>query len=710
MFKYLSTLFLIFFCFCADAQSSGDDSNTVVYTYKDTAANTTIDEVVHHAKFEKSGSNLLNLGLGNKNYWLRTAIPSNVKGQQDLSVFIDQSRLFFVEVFYVKNKKVIAQQHHQGFTQVSAKSKIGNINFFEIPNHIVPQNPEIYIHVVSKELFVAPIHVQKTSATLSTLIYRDLFFGLYSGALLIMILYNLFLYFSVQDRSYISYVFYILFTWLTQVTIQGFASKYFWPTNEWLNQHCVNIFSLLALLFGLFFTITFLNIERISARYFRVLQVIFVLTIINLGIAFTPYISVAFAFMQLLTFISCVSALVIAYYVYFKVRFKPAGYYLLSYTILIFGILVFIAKDYEIIPYNTLSIYALQITSVIQVALLSFALADKINFFKNENEISQQQALLISKENEKLILEQNIVLENRVIERTVELQDINSTLNLTLSNLKSAQSQLVDAEKMAALGQLTAGIAHEINNPINFVTSNIKPLELDIKDLKEVIEMYEKIDYDGDVIQQLGKIEAFKKQIDLKFVNNEIVSLLAGISEGAKRTAEIIRSLRNFSRIDESDTKPVDLNEGLDSTLVLIRSTFPHQLKIIKTYGDIPPVECLPGKINQVFMNLITNAVHAIKAKPTLEDEEFLWVSTWKEDDNVKISIKDSGSGMPEEVKQKIFEPFYTTKDVGEGTGLGLSIVFRIIENHQGSIDVLTNINQGTEFIITLPLHTTISQ
>jgi two-component system NtrC family sensor kinase len=699
LYKYLSILFLFLYC-TASGQSSKETAKTVVFTYQDTSKNTTINDVIHKAQFKKNNSNLLNLGLG-----IRTAIPSQIKEKKDLSVFIDQSRLFFVEIFYVKDKKVLFTQHHQGYTQITDRSNIGNINFFEIPNHIAIQNPDIYIHAISKELFVAPVHVQKTSTTVSSLMNRDLLFGLYTGALLIMILYNLFLYFSVQDKSYISYVFYILFIWLTQVTIQGFATKYFWPTNEWLNQNCVNIFSLLALLFGIIFTITFLNIERISAKYFRILQITFILTVINLVIAFTPYISFAFGLMQLLTIISCLLALLTAYYVFFKVGFKPAGYYLLSYTILIIGILIFVAKDYGIIPYNTLTIYSLQITSVIQVALLSFALADKINYFKQENETSQKQALIISKENERLILEQNVVLEKKVNERTIELQDINSTLNLTLNNLKSAQSQLVDAEKMAALGQLTAGIAHEINNPINFVTSNIKPLELDIKDLKEVITKYEEIDYNGDVIKQLEEIEGFKKQIDLKFVNNEIVSLLSGISDGAKRTAEIIRSLRNFSRIDESDTKPVDLNEGLDSTLVLIRSTFPHELKIVKAYGDIPPVECLPGKINQVFMNLITNAVQAIKSKPVLAEEEFLWVTTWKEDDNVKISIKDSGSGMPEEVKQKIFEPFYTTKDVGEGTGLGLSIVFRIIENHQGSIDVFTNINQGTEFIITLPLH-----
>jgi two-component system NtrC family sensor kinase len=139
--------------------------------------------------------------------------------------------------------------------------------------------------------------------------------------------------------------------------------------------------------------------------------------------------------------------------------------------------------------------------------------------------------------------------------------------------------------------------------------------------------------------------------------------------------------------------------------LILIKNNFPSYLKVEKDYGALPLVECLPGKINQVFMNLITNAVQAIKSKAQPDEEEFVRIHTWQEGEQVKISIKDSGTGMPEEVKQKIFEPFFTTKDVGEGTGLGLSIVFRIIENHHGAIDVITNLNQGTEFIITLPIN-----
>lgn len=705
MYKYL-TIFLFVLAFVGPARSQQSDEMSDVYLYQDTGEQTTIAQILASAKFTKSSSNLLNLGLGYKNYWIKTSIAEKVKDTRDFSVFIDQSRLFYVEVFYVKNGQVIFSQHNPFYNLIPNKKSIGNINYFKIPNNISTLRPDIYIHAVSKELFVGPVEVQKTSSSVSLLVNRDLIFGLYSGALLIMMLYNLFLYFSVQDRSYIFYVFYIFFTWLTQISVQGFASKYFWPENQWLHQHSVTILSLIALLFGLFFTITFLNIEKIARKFYKLLLTIFFLTCITLAVSFTAYLSIAFAFMQLLTFLSCIVALVIAYYVYFKKGFKPAGYYLLAWTTLIIGIMIFIAKDYGIVPYNKWSIYVLQIASIIEVTLLSFALADKINYFKKENELSQLQALEISKENERLIREQNVELEIKVQERTEELQATNSNLNQAIIDLKNAQSQLVDAEKMASLGQLTAGIAHEINNPINFVTSNIKPLELDINDLKEVITKYEKIDLNSDVVQQLKDIESFKKQIDLAFVNNEIVSLLSGIQEGAKRTAEIIRSLRNFSRVDETDMKPVDLNEGLESTLILIRNNLPDYLKVVRDYGNLPKVDCLPGKINQVFMNLISNGIQAIKSKPLHEEEEYLTVKTWYEDQEVKISIKDTGIGMTEETKHKIFEPFFTTKEIGEGTGLGLSIVFSIVEKHKGHIEVISKVNHGTEFIVTLPANT----
>ena len=699
-------LFSIFICLWLCASNISKAAETPLYIYKDTAKNTTIASVLENAVFQKHPTDILNLGLGYKSYWIRTTPNNELLKQNDLTLFIDQSRLLFVEVFYVKKKTVLAKQLYRNHNLVSTKSQPGNVRYFEVPKDLLHLKPDIYIHIISNELFVVPIRLQKAEITRSTLFNRDLVFGLYSGALLIMFLYNLFLYFSVRDRNYVFYVFYIFFTWLTQISVQGYTSKYLWPENTWLHQHCVTIFSVIALLFGLIFTMSFLNTAVLAKKiHHLLLKTLFGLAIISLIVSFSPYAQTSFVLMQFLTLTSCIVALWAAYYIYFKKKFKPAGYYLLAWTVLVIGIVFFILKDYEIIPFNNFTVYILQIASVIEVSLLSFALADKINFFKQENEIAQKNALEISKENERLIREQNIELERKVHQRTDELQQANNTLNQAIKDLKDAQSQLVDSEKMAGLGQLTAGIAHEINNPINFVTSNIKPLELDIKDLNDVIDMYDKIDHSSDLTEQLAAIESFKKRIDLTFIKEEINSLLNGIKEGASRTSEIIRSLKNFSRLDESDTKPVDLNEGLDSTLILVRSTFPSNLQVNKNYSELPKVECLPGKMNQVFMNLISNAVEAIKSNDNPHAEERLDITTWREQDMVKVSIKDSGSGMSEEVKNKIFEPFFTTKDVGEGTGLGLSIVYRIIESHNGSIEVFSKINEGTEFIITLPIN-----
>ncbi|NRF41261.1 7TM diverse intracellular signaling domain-containing protein [Pedobacter foliorum] len=704
MFKNLIVLALLITAFFS-VKASQISTLPTLYTLDNNNVKRSIKEVIGNKDFQQNGSNILNLGFGNKNYWVKTSIPPTLTKATNLILFIDQSRLSFVEVYYVKDNKVLLTQHLKNYNLIAPINTIGNVGYYHIPKALINADPEIYINIVSNELFVAPVIIQTQQKMSDQLIRRDLIFGLYTGALLIMFLYNLFLFFSVRDKSYVFYVFYILFTWLSQISVQGFASKYFWPDSLWLHQHSVTLFSLIALISGLSFSISFLNTQQLVPRCHKLLQALLGFSILSLFLSLTSYAHIAFALMQLLTALSCITALIIAGYVYFKQNIKPAGYYLLAWTVLTIGICMFIAKDYRIIPYNIFTIYILQIASVIEVTLLSFALADKINIFKKEKEQSQADALRILIENEKLVREQNVLLEIKVKERTEALENTNQNLNDVLVNLKEAQSQLVDAEKMAGLGQLTAGIAHEINNPINFVTSNIKPLELDINELDDVIHMYEKLDLNGNIEEQLGAIENFKKRIDINFVRSEIKSLLSGIGDGARRTAEIIRSLKNFSRLDENDTKPVDLNEGLDSTLILIRSTFPSNLKIIKDYEVLPLVECMPGKMNQVFMNLITNAIYAIKSKPEQNEEEFVTIKTWQEGNHVKISIKDSGTGMPEDVRQKIFEPFFTTKDVGEGTGLGLSIVFRIIENHHGNIDVVTKLNQGTEFIITLPVN-----
>jgi signal transduction histidine kinase len=275
----------------------------------------------------------------------------------------------------------------------------------------------------------------------------------------------------------------------------------------------------------------------------------------------------------------------------------------------------------------------------------------------------------------------------------------NRDLQKTMEKLKSTQAQLIDSEKMASLGQLTAGIAHEINNPINYISAGINPLKRDMADIESLYKKYEEASNNGFDPNKLKDAKQYSKEIESDFLFDEIKSLLDGIEEGALRTREIVIGLRNFSRMDEDAIKTANINEGINSTLMLLRNKLKNKIIIKKEYGQIPPIECYAGKLNQVFMNILNNAADAI------QDEGKIIIRTWASDDHVYISIKDNGIGMQENIRKRIFEPFYTTKEVGQGTGLGLSISFGIIEKHKGTISVKSKKNEGSEFIIQLPIN-----
>jgi two-component system, NtrC family, sensor kinase len=278
------------------------------------------------------------------------------------------------------------------------------------------------------------------------------------------------------------------------------------------------------------------------------------------------------------------------------------------------------------------------------------------------------------------------------------LAHINKTLSETVDNLKATQQQLVQAEKMASLGELTAGIAHEINNPINFVSANIQPLKDDMADILKIVDRYEKVIKEKKLENEFEEVSQFTQRAEQKLTIREIHDLLKGIEEGAMRTSEIVKGLRNFSRMDQNVFKKANLNDSLESTLTLLHSTYKNRIEIVKDYGNIPDVDCFPGQINQVFMNILSNAIQAIP------QEGSIFIRTWLDSNMVKISMKDTGTGITEEVQKKIFDPFFTTKEVGKGTGLGLSISYGIVEKHNGEIEVFSTPGKGAEFVISIPI------
>jgi signal transduction histidine kinase len=251
---------------------------------------------------------------------------------------------------------------------------------------------------------------------------------------------------------------------------------------------------------------------------------------------------------------------------------------------------------------------------------------------------------------------------------------------------------------MASVGLLTAGIAHELNNPINFVNGNVNPLKRDLNILFSLIEKYDRTIESHGLKQVSLEIDKLKDSLDFSFLIKEIMSLLEGIEEGAIRTSTIVKGLRSFSRLDEDKYQYYDIHEGIDSTLILLQNKVKDRIKVRKAYGDFEKIECFPSKLNQVFLNILNNSIEAI------EDQGEILIQTIHSGIGIKIIIKDTGTGMSQEVKDHIFEPFYTTKEVGKGTGLGLAISFGIIERHGGNIDVISEPGKGTEFIISLPL------
>ncbi|QLE39757.1 HAMP domain-containing protein [Nostoc sp. C052] len=297
-------------------------------------------------------------------------------------------------------------------------------------------------------------------------------------------------------------------------------------------------------------------------------------------------------------------------------------------------------------------------------------------------------------------------LEYRVEERTTELKN-------ALGELQRTQSQVIQSEKMSSLGQLVAGVAHEINNPVNFIHGNLAHVEEYTQDLLAFVQLYQQYNPNP-----AAEIQTVAENIDLEFLQEDLPKMLSSMKVGTERIRQIVLSLRNFSRIDEAEFKSVDIHEGIDSTLMILQHRLkakPEQpeIEVIKDYGSVPLVECYAGQLNQVFMNILVNAIDALEENNTkytyqeindhpsrIKIRTSVINSRW-----VEIAIADNGVGISQEFQQRIFDPFFTTKPVGKGTGMGMSISYQIItEKHGGKLECFSTAGQGTEFIIQIPL------
>lgn len=665
-----------------------------IYIYEDAGNKLTIQELPSQ-NFTLSTHKVPNLGISNSTFWIRLTIKNC---SQLSSYLIDLSLPTIDEVdFYADDSGMVHQ--NIGENQVFSARKFKEPDYIFELNLMPNECRTFYFKIKSKEGIQLPFKIGSDQELQNELKNKGILSGIYLGIMAVMFFYNLFLFFSTKDRSYLYYIIYVAFIFLTQTSLHGYTFQYLWPNHPGIAKYALFIFPSMSGITGVLFMSVFLQLKIYSPLLKKITYVLCLPYLVSFAfIAFGNAIA-SQILLEMNSLIISIFMLITPILIMRK-GFKPAKFFLVAWSTFLLGILIYILKDFEVLPFNNFTRYTMQLGSALETVLLSFALADRINSLKKEKELSQKRMFDTMKENEKLIKEQNILLEDKVNERTLELNKINEALTTALSNLKKTQTQLVNAEKMATVGQLTAGIAHEINNPINFVSGNIKPLKLDIQDVLELINKYEKFAAENVNVEQ-SEIEAFRKSIDIDLLKTEMNKLLTGIEEGAKRTAEIVSGLRNFSRLDESEIKEVDINEGINSTLVLLRNNTPPNTKVILELEELPLIECYPGKLNQVFMNLFSNAFYAIREKGA-ELQNSLIIKTYQKNNQIKVEVMDTGIGMNEETKKKIFEPFFSTKKIGEGTGLGMSIVNEIIIHHGAEISIESEVGKGTKITLTL--------
>jgi len=673
-----------------------------VYLYQDTSNKLSFDQIRRLTQlFKPNTLDVPNLGITTFNNWIKFKLVNNTTLDKVIleipNPIIDQADLYMVTNHGIDSIK------YSNFRPLREREYLHQFYLFDVP---IKKGDaiECYLRLKSNQQILAPLSMETEKTIVSEISESDTRAGIYLGIMLIMLFYNLFIYFTTRDSDYLYYCHYIFWVALTQATLLGYSHRFLWTDNVWMSKNMLIFCGAMSGVATILFSKAFLRTPKLVPRLNIAMNIVITSYVISILILLFGNKGNAFQLVNASAALGSILIIFVAWAVYRK-NFISAKYFLISWSIFFTSIIIFVFKDYNIVPYNLYTVHSVEIGSALEAVFLSFALAAKINILKKEKEASQAEVLSSLKENERIVREQNVMLETKVTERTHELNESNQELNVTLDDLKQTQSQLVESEKMASLGQLTAGIAHEINNPINFVTSNINPLKRDVEMILDAMNTIENVGLsDASPDEKKKQIADYKEEVDFDYLIVEIRHLIKGIYEGASRTAEIVKGLKIFSRLDEDDLKRADINEGLQSTMVIANNLLNGKIKVITDYGELPLVESYAGKLNQVFLNIISNAIYAVDKRFGDNAGGEIKIATHSDDKNAVITITDNGTGMSDQTVKKIFEPFFTTKDVGEGTGLGMSIAYNTIKKHNGQIIVNSELDKGTEFILKIPI------
>ncbi|GAB5563868.1 MAG: 7TM diverse intracellular signaling domain-containing protein [Winogradskyella sp.] len=524
-----------------------------------------------------------------------------------------------------------------------------------------------YFKIYSSKPIVLPFEIHSSQSLFQTLTHKDLLIGVFIGIILVMFLYNLVIQIFTRDKVYSYYVVYLFTLLFTQTALFGYTDRFLFQEFPNFNQKFATLSGALVAITSVFFVSKFLNLRTKSLLLYRLFFLVVILDLFGVFLILMNWSVVAFHWVNFVSLYGSIIGLIAGIKLSI-VGYKPAKFFLTAWSIFLCSVIIFALINLGVIPYNKYLHGSMLIGSSIEAILLSVALADRINILRQEKEASQAQALRMAQENEIIIQEQNIILEEQVKLRTQELQETNMELKVTLDNLNTTHTKLAQSEKMASLGVLTAGIAHEINNPLNYIHGGYTAINEELKTSNK----------------------------DIK--KDDIREYLQWIKSGTDRANKIVKSLNIYSRSNDDNTEDCDLNSIIEDCIAILDHKTKGRIKIKQRLDEnLGVVEGHNRKIHQVILNLLVNAIDSI------EDEGLINISSIMKDNQVMINIEDNGHGISKEDLDRILDPFFTTKSPGKGTGLGLSISQSIIQDHKGKIQFKSEVNVGTKVTLVLP-------
>lgn len=680
-------------------------------------------------------------------YWLRLQLHNSSDQALDQLLQIANSRLADVRLyggFAGRDDEPLRSGFMVPFAQWPVQNRM--ITF---PLDFTPHaSTTVYLRIQSMTPLAIPATLWERSAFIAFERTDYMFQAAYFGLVLAMILYNLMLFISLRDISYLQYILFVSLHAMSIAWAAGLGFEYLWDGSPAWTAASRSVLSVLAMSAVIIFMLRMLTISQLSPHLDRLFKVLLVINLLVLPGYFIDFLLFT-RFTMLAIPAEGLLLLATAIYAVFRgqrsARFFVAGYFVLSMAILLASL-----RLAGIVPSNLLTSNGVQMASAFEMIILAFALADRIHLIRDEKEKAQAAALASQQRLVETLKTSEQRLEQRVEQRTGELQQ-------SLHDLRSTQSQLIQSEKMASLGQLVANVAHEINTPIAAVKSSGESITSALERVKATSVEYEALDSATRALfarlmahasvrhtvlssrEERQQVRETTRQLELAGIEQaqakarmlvqlnaqtvaadflpllahphaslllqraesmaEIFAGTANINMAVSRVSKIVFALKSFARIDKSGTMvKAKLHEGLDTVLTIYQNQFKQGVELVQHYEELPALLCLPDELCQVWINLIHNALQAMNNQGTLT------VNIRRAGEEAIVSIGDTGCGIPEEIREHIFEAFFTTKAIGEGSGIGLDIVRLIVEKHHGRIDVQTAVGAGSTFSVYLPL------